>query len=434
MDPLRLGDLHGSLTDPVLAAMEFLNEIANRYPDAVSFAPGRPYEEFFDVQDLHRYLRAFHRYLLDEAGMDPDQARRTLFQYGRTKGVIHELIARNLAVDEGIQADPESIVVTVGCQEAMLLVLRALRSDPRDVVLSVSPVYVGLTGAARLVDMPVLPVRDGQAGIDLADLVARVRQARTDGLRPRALYVAPDFANPSGATMDVPLRRELLRVAEREDLLLLEDNPYRLFGSTDDRLPTLKALDDGGRVVYLGSYAKTGFPGARIGYVLADQPVDLGDSRTGPLADQLSRLKSMVTVNTPPVSQAMIGGLLLEHGFDLAKANLREIEVYRRNRQQVFDGLAARLPDAARLGVSWNSPSGGFFIVVSVPFPVDDALLELSAREHGVLWTPMHHFYGDGVPLPHLRLSISLLTSEQVELGLDRLTAFISQRIQTGLT
>ncbi|GAB3507169.1 PLP-dependent aminotransferase family protein [Amycolatopsis cihanbeyliensis] len=432
MGPLRLGELHGSLTDPVLAAMEFLNEIANRYPEAVSFAPGRPYEEFFDVQDLHRYLRAFHQYLVGEAGMDPRQARRTLFQYGRTKGIIHELVARNLAADEGIQADPESIVVTVGCQEAMLLVLRALRAEPRDVLLAVSPVYVGLTGAARLVEMPVLPVRDGPAGIDLDDLVARVRQARAEGLRPRGLYVAPDFANPSGATLDVPLRRALLRVAAEEDLLLLEDNPYRLFGSTDDRLPTLKALDDDARVVYLGSYAKTGFPGARIGYVLADQPVDLGDSRTGPLADQLSRLKSMVTVNTSPVSQAMLGGLLLEHGYDLAKANLREIEVYRRNRRQVLDGLAARLPDAAELGVRWNSPSGGFFIVVTVPFPVDDPLLEFSAREHGVLWTPMHHFYGEGVPLPHLRLSVSLLTPERIERGLDRLAAFVSQRVHSG--
>ncbi|GAA1284256.1 PLP-dependent aminotransferase family protein [Saccharothrix xinjiangensis] len=428
MDPLRLGDLHGSLTDPVLTAMEFLNEIANHHPDAVSFAPGRPYEEFFDVEDLHRYLRAFHRHLVEESGGDAARARRTLFQYGRTKGVVHELVARNLAVDEGITADPESIVVTVGCQEAMLLVLRALRADPRDVLLAVSPVYVGITGAARLVEMPVLPVRDGPAGLDLDDLVARTRRARADGLRPRALYVVPDFANPSGATLGVGLRRDLLRVAAEEDLLLLEDNPYRLFGATDDRLPTLKALD-GERVVYLGSYAKTAFPGARVGYVVADQQVDLGDGRTAPLADQLSRIKSMVTVNTPPVSQALIGGLLLEHGFDLAKANLREIEVYRRNRAQVLGGLAARMPDAAERGVRWNSPAGGFFITLTVPFPVDDRLLDHSARVHGVLWTPMHHFHGDGRPLPHLRLSVSLLTPDQVERGLDRLVAFIEEQL-----
>ncbi|APU21085.1 PLP-dependent aminotransferase family protein [Actinoalloteichus sp. GBA129-24] len=433
MDPLRLTDLHGSLADPVLAAMEFLNEVAHRYPEAVSFAPGRPYEEFFDVEDLHRYLRTFHRHLVEDQGMDAAGARRTLFQYGRTKGIIHDLIARNLAEDEAVHVDPESIVVTVGAQEAMLLVLRALRADPHDVLLAVSPVYVGITGAARLVEMPVLPVRDGPAGVDLDDLTAAARRARAAGLRPRALYVVPDFANPSGATLDRRLRSELLRVAADEDLLILEDNPYRLFGSTDDRPPTLKALG-GDRVVSLGSYAKTGFPGARIGYAVADQPVDVGDGHTIPLADQLSRLKSMITVNTPPIAQAVIGGLLLEHGHSLVKANTREIEVYRRNREQVLDGLAARLPDAHRLGVRWNSPAGGFFIVVTVPFPVDDALLERSAREHRVLWTPMHHFYGDGTAMPHLRLSVSLLTPDEIDLGLDRLAEFITDHARQAGT
>ncbi|WP_422646837.1 PLP-dependent aminotransferase family protein [Actinoalloteichus caeruleus] len=431
MEPLRLADLHGSLADPVLAAMEFLNEVANRYPEAVSFAPGRPYEEFFDVDDLHHHLRTFHRYLVEDRGMDDAGARRTLFQYGRTKGVIHELIARNLAEDEGVRVDPEAVVVTVGAQEAMLLALRALRADHRDVLLAVSPVYVGITGAARLVEMPVLPVRDGEAGVDLDDLVAVVRRARREGLRPRGLYVVPDFANPSGACLDLATRRELIRTAEREDLLVLEDNPYRLFGSADERPPTLRALG-GNRVISLGSYAKTGFPGARVGYAVADQPVDVGGGRTVPLADQLSRLKSMVTVNTPPVAQAVIGGLLLDHGLSLVKANTREIEVYRRNRDLVLDGLAARLPRAAELGVSWNRPSGGFFIVVTVPFPVDDALLERSAREHRVLWTPMHHFYGDGRPLPHLRLSVSLLTPERIEDGLDRLAAFLTEHAEAA--
>ncbi|MFF1481773.1 aminotransferase class I/II-fold pyridoxal phosphate-dependent enzyme [Streptomyces sp. NPDC058301] len=142
---------------------------------------------------------------------------------------MHRLIARCLERDEGIEADPEAVVVTVGCQEAMFLVLRALRSDDRDVLLSVSPMYVGLTGAARLTDMPVLPVAGGAAGIDMDDLVAQIRAARQRGQRPRACYVMPDFANPSGLSMDLATRRALLEVAEREGILLLEDNPYGLF-------------------------------------------------------------------------------------------------------------------------------------------------------------------------------------------------------------
>ncbi len=94
-------------------------------------------------------------------------------------------------------------MVTVGCQEALYLTLRALRSDDRDVLLAVAPSYVGVHGAAQLVDMPVLPVSESPEGIDLDDLLAVVRQAKAAGLCPRACYVIPDFANPSGVRLSL---------------------------------------------------------------------------------------------------------------------------------------------------------------------------------------------------------------------------------------
>jgi (S)-3,5-dihydroxyphenylglycine transaminase len=424
---LTAADLHPSLEDPALNSMNFLNEIAGHYPDAVSLAAGRPYEEFYEVEALPRYLETFRRHLVEERGHDEAQARRTLFQYGRTKGIIHDLVATNLELDEGIRVDPEAVVVTVGCQEAMVLTLRALRSGPQDVLLAVSPTYVGLTGAARLVDMPVLPVSGGEAGVDLDDLLETVRRARAAGLRPRGCYVMPDFANPSGISMDLPTRRRLLALANEEDLLLLEDNPYGLFYGDEQRVPTLKALDERRRVVYLGSFAKTVLPGARVGYVVADQRVRGRDGTVGLLADELSKIKSMLTVNTPALAQAIVGGKLLEHGCSLVAATVREREVYAHNRSVVIDGLAARF---AGLPVSWNAPAGGFFVVVTVPFPVDDALLERSARDYGVLWTPMHHFYdGSGTRVRSLRLSCSTVTAAEIELGLDRLAALLTDEL-----
>ncbi|MFD0890630.1 PLP-dependent aminotransferase family protein, partial [Streptosporangium algeriense] len=150
---LDLLGLHGSLGSPVIESMNFLNEISSRFPDAVSFAAGRPYEGFFDIEEVHRYLRVYRDHLMAELG-EETLVRRTMLQYGRTKGVIHDLVARNLLLDEGIDVDPESIVVTVGCQEALYLTLRALRRDERDALLSVFPCYVGVAGAAALADMP----------------------------------------------------------------------------------------------------------------------------------------------------------------------------------------------------------------------------------------------------------------------------------------
>lgn len=430
MEPVDLAvtDLHPAVGDPALTSMNFLNEVAQHYPDAVSLAAGRPYEEFFDVADLHRHLETFRRHLADDLGQSPAQVHRTLFQYGRTKGIIHHLIARNLAVDEQLTVDPEAIVVTVGCQEAMLLVLRALRADPRDVLLAVAPTYVGLTGAARLVDLPVRPVPGGPTGIDLAALRAEVRRARDEGLRPRACYVMPDFANPSGVSMSLADRRRLLDLAAAEDLLLLEDNPYGLF-HTDDvrRLPTLKALDDRRRVVYLGSFAKTVLPGARVGYVVADQRVRAGDGTVGLLADELAKIKSMVTVNTSPIAQAVVGGALLAHDCSLVAANTRERAAYARNLRHLVAGLARRFPPPSP--VTWNVPTGGFFVVVTVPFAVDDALLRRSAERYGVLWTPMAHFYDDTAPVNALRLSISAVTPDQIDVGLDRLAALLTDEL-----
>lgn len=427
MTELRLDDLHPALTDPASESMNFLNEVAGRFPDAVSFAAGRPFEGLFEIEALPRYLEIYCRYLREQCGCSEAQVRQRLFQYGRTKGVVQELIAEQLRLDEGMDIDPEAIVVTVGCQEAMFLVLRALCTGPGDVVLAVSPTYVGLTGAARLLDMPVRPVASGEDGVDLADLRAQVAAALAAGQRPRALYIVPDFANPSGISLDTVTRRHLLELAGELDLLLLEDNPYGLFRATDDeRPPTLKALDTRNRVVYLGSFAKTGLPGARVGFVAADQLITDGGRPIGIFADQLAKIKSMLTVNTSPIAQAVIGGKLLEHGCSLVRANTAEIELYRRNLRHLLDGLADRFTDGR---VCWNAPQGGFFVVLDVGFPVDDELLLVSARQYGVLWTPMCHFYDGRTPIDQLRLSCSYLTPQQIDIGLDRLAAMVNEQM-----
>lgn len=424
---IRLADLHASLAEPIMESMALLNEITERHPKAISFAAGRPHEGTWQMEDVQRYLRAFYGHLCTERGLSRQEATRTLFQYGPSKGILGDLIARNLATDEDIHVASEAIVTTVGCQEAVLLALRTLCVNERDAVLAVSPTYVGLAGAARLLDIPVLSVPPGENGVALEKLRDTVRAARQSGLRPRAFYVIPDFSNPLGATLPLEEREALLNMAAKEDFFLLEDNPYGLFTTEAARLPTLKSLDTGARVIYLGSFAKTALPGARIGYVVADQEVtDARGMPRGLLADELARVKSMVTVNTSPLAQAVVGGKLIEHGESLRAANEREIAVYARNMRLVLAGLSEHFPPGDDgLRVTWNSPTGGFFLVVTLPFQVDDALLEECASRYGVIWTPMHHFYANGEESRQIRLSVSLLDPPQIATGLERLAAFI---------
>lgn len=423
---LLLSDLHPALGDQTLDSMGFLNEIADRYPEAISFAPGRPYEQFYDLEDIPRYLERFLRHCREEKGLAPEATRRLLFQYGRTKGIIHDLLAQNLRLDEGIVVDPESLVVTVGCQEAILITTCALCGSDRDDMLAVNPTYVGFTGAAALFRTPVLPVRETPDGIDLEHLVAQVRSSREAGRRPLAFYVVPDFANPSGVTLSLEQRHALIGVAEEQDFLILEDNPYRLFGDPGDRLPTLKSLDRAQHVVYLGSLSKSAFPGVRIGYVVADQTVVRPDRSRGTLANELAKVKSMVTVNTSPIAQAVAGGLLLEHGGSLVTKNSREIQSYRRSRSTLLAELSRAFGGVA--GITWNTPAGGFFVVLTLPFVVDAAALEECADEHGVLWTPMSDFFRGEGGRHQLRLSCSTLRSEEVVTGVERLACFVASR------
>nr|WP_241787988.1 PLP-dependent aminotransferase family protein [Streptomyces sp. PRh5] len=410
--------------------MNFLNEITGRFPDVVSFAPGRPYEEFFDKDEILEHIRRYLDHLA--AGGASDEAIRTaLYQYGPTAGQIRELISDSLRADEGIDAPPGAIVVTVGAQEGMLLALRALFADPGDVLLVASPCYVGITGAASLLGVPVHPVEERADGLDVADVEAAVLAERARGRRPRAFYVVPDHSNPSGNTMSRRAREELLELAARHDLLILEDSPYRLV-SPGVQLPTLKSMDHARRVIHLGSYSKSVFPSARVGFVVADQPVRDPSGAESLLADELAKIKSMVTVNTPALSQAAVAGALLACGGRLTERNAVPAKHYGEALRVTLEQLDRHFPEDVRdrLGIGWNRPSGGFFLTVRVPFPADNAALLRSAEDHGVIWTPMAYFYPGPGGERSIRLSFSYLSPAEIEDGIARLAAFLHAEIE----
>jgi (S)-3,5-dihydroxyphenylglycine transaminase len=181
-------------------------------------------------------------------------------------------------------------------------------------------------------------------------------------------------------------------------------------------------------VIYLGSFAKSCFPGARVGFLVADQVVvDEAGGRTL-LAEEMSAIKSMLTVNTSPISQAVIGGVLVEADCSLRAANQDKIAFYRRNLRTLLAALADHFPRSARdeHGVGWNAPSGGFFVVVDVPFAANEKLLEVSAERYGVLWTPMSFFFQNGGQHA-MRLSCSYLEPERIREGVRRLSGLIAE-------
>lgn len=463
MRAISADQLHSSLQDPVLQGISFLNEVMDRYPDAISFAPGAPHAHTFEDFDPSGCIARYQSYLRDELRLSPAQITKRLYQYGPARGLINELLAAALQVDQQISVRPQDLVVTVGAQEGMLLVLRALCRDAHDQVALVNPSFVGIRGAARLLDVATWPVSEavGGDGVDCEALAKLCVDVRRRGERIRVLYVAPDFANPSGTQMSLAARHELLQLARAHDFFILEDNAYGFTAEKEEELPSLKALDQcggipTGRVIYLGTCAKICLPGVRVGFVVADQAVQREGREIGVLADELAALKSMVSVNTSPLCQAMVGGLILQNGGSLAAIGQRKAQLYRRNLKALLKALDRHLGMAAqahgqegiviagavggdlagavsstsvdssgRPRLCWNQPRGGFFVRMQLPIPVTEELLHVSASRYGVLWTPMNGFYLNDCGKNELRLSCSYLDPQQIDLGVQRLADFL---------
>ncbi len=414
--------LHPAIGDPKGDSMRLLAETAIKFPDALSFSAGAPYDGNHDLAKLPYYLDRYLRHLREQ-GVPEKRIEKLLFQYGPVNGFIQDEVARMLMQDENIEVPPEAIMLTNGCQEALLVALRGLYSSPDDVLLTSIPAYVGILGAARMLEVPVHGVAEGPDGLDPDAVAAAAREARAAGKKPVAVYVIPDFSNPAGTRMPVENRRRLLEVAAEENLMILEDNAYGLFARDGDELPTLKSMDTNGSVIYIGSFAKSAFPGARLGFLVADQPVG---ERV--LAEELSKAKSMFSIGTSSLSQAVVGGILVEHDYNLRAATRELAGVYLERLESTVDNLTEHFPpdQYERHRVRWNTPQGGFFLTVEVGFRADLAAMERCARDYGVSWAPMSMFFPDGGGDNLMRLGFSTLAPADIREAIARLARFIT--------
>jgi (S)-3,5-dihydroxyphenylglycine transaminase len=414
--------LKRALRDPALDVMNFLNSIVLEYPDAVSFAPGRPRETLLHV-DAH--VKALADLMEDSARASPATVAaltRDLAQYGPTNGIINDVLAAHLERDERISVSPDSIMVTVGAQEALAVLVCGL-FDAGDVLLVSDPSYIGITGLATLLGIRTVPVRASNEGLKAGD-VEHAIAALPPGMRARAVYDIPDFNNPLGTSLSIDDRLALLEVCHRHGVLLFEDNAYGMFAYDHARRPTLKALDRYGTVVYIGTFSKTLFPGLRVGYLVADQAVSPTGER---LAAALSRVKSLLTVNTSPITQAIVATALRRFDYSLEPIVAPQRAVYRSQRDAMLKALARVLSDPAEV-VSWNRPAGGFFLAVTLSCEFNAAALRACAAEYGVIVVPMTFFCLADGRRNQVRLSFSYVSPELIAAGVARFARFLSDR------
>jgi len=366
--------------------------------DIVSFAPGYPAPDTFAWEEF----RAIAADLLGSR----DGA---LLQYGPTRG-YRPLLESIAAIQRtrGIDCALEDLLVTTGSQQGLDLVARVL-IDPGDVILVELPTYVGAISAFRNVQASMVGVPQEADGIDLEALDATWTRLTAESRRIKFLYVVPNFQNPTGLLIGLDKRRRLLEWAERRDVLIVEDDPYRdLYfedsaGESDVR--PIKADDRGGRVIYLSSFSKTLAPGYRVAWMAA----------AAPLAAKFEMAKQAEDLLTGSLDQRIVHEACRRGLLDRQLPVLRRHYAHKRDVMQ--EALKRELGDLA----TWPKPSGGFFLWLTLPASIDADRMIARAIEEGVVYVAGEAFYVNGEGKNTLRLSFSAPTPERIEIGVSRL-------------
>jgi 2-aminoadipate transaminase len=363
-------------------------------PDMVSLAGGLPAAELFDVEGI----RAATLAALDAA---PGVA----LQYGMTEGqpALREALAAHLA-GKGIEADADALLVTTGSQQGLDLVGRALL-DEGDTVVVERPAYLAALQALGL-NAP----RWASIGVDADGGRVEDLEALPAGVRPKLVYVVPDFANPSGASMSVERRRALARWAARHRVVVLEDDPYGELRFRGARLPSIVSLarevpGASHWVGYASTLSKTVAPGLRVGFALLPPW----------LHDAVVRLKQAADLHTSSFAQEVAAGYLVSGRLAGHLARVRA--EYARRCDALVGALREVFGDALAFGV----PDGGMFVWARFTDGTDTRALLPHALERRVMVVPGDSFFVDAPDASALRLNFSASTPERLREGVRRL-------------
>jgi 2-aminoadipate transaminase len=291
------------------------------------------------------------------------------------------------------------IVVTHGSQQALDLLAKIL-IDPGDVVVSESPAYLGAVQSLELFE-PHFEVIPGDAHGMCVELLAERLAA---GLRPKLIYVVPNFHNPSGATMSLERRQLLASLADEYDLLIIEDDPYGAIRFAGTPLPPVASFST--RVVYLSTFSKIVAPGFRVGWMIGPPEV----------MSWVARAKQAADLHTSTFAQQLLANLVQQPGWlDAQKARI--VPMYRDRCAALSDALDDALPDR----ISFHRPEGGMFIWTQFTGVPDTKVLLQHAVEQGVAFVPGNAFTIDQVPDSKARFSYSTLSVEQLGEAVRRL-------------
>jgi 2-aminoadipate transaminase len=385
------------------SAIRKIGALSATIPGLISLSAGYPAPDVFPWQDLEQITA---KILAKHDG--------NTLQYGATRGyrpLIEHLLAHTLA-QRGITAKFDDVIITSGSQQGLDLVGRVM-IDPGDTVIVELPTYSGAIAAFHNLQASLAGVPQDAEGIDIAAVEQVAIDLAKQGRPAKFVYVTPNFQNPAGLLMSARRRRELLDVARRHNLVILEDDPYGSIYFEDvttfeDTRP-IKSDDSDGRVIYLGSFSKILVPGLRVAWMVAPPAI----------AQKVELCKQAADISSGVFDQRIVHGALAGGVIDRIAPGLRAH--YQAKRTVMERALDTQLHDR----VKWTSPRGGFFLWIELPDGVDDRTLLDRALQHKVSFVLGSAFFVNGEGHQFARLAFSGITHDQIEQGIARLSAAV---------
>src|SRR4051812_25843575 len=334
-------------------------------------------------------------------------------QYGPTEGLPETKHCIAEVMDaEGMQVDPEDVIVTTGGQQVLDLVVKTL-VDPGDVVVAEAPTYPGAVTTFYSYQADVVQIEMDACGMRVDLLEETLDQLERDGRRLKFIYTVPTFQNPAGVTLSLERRQRLVEIANERELLVLEDNPYGMLRYEGEALPTLRSLDGGVFVMYLGTFSKILSPGIRLGWVVAPPPV----------LEKINLAKQGADLCTSTLSQLMVQAYFEQSRWRDYVETLTEL--YRDRRDTMLDALAEFFPPEAE----WTRPQGGMFIWATLPDFIDTTDLLARALRDNVAFVPGAAAYLDGRGHSSMRLNFSASDGDDIREGIRRIGEVIKEQV-----
>jgi len=372
-------------------------------PEVISLAGGLPDPATFPAEEIRGIVNNI---------LSNNSAQ--VLQYGTTEGLpgLRKSILEFLSTD-GIKGNLENIIITSGSQQGLDLVGKVFLS-PEDVAIVELPSYLAALSAFRSYGGELVGIPMDEEGMQMDLLEEKLTQLKEEGKKVKFIYTISNFQNPAGVTMSLSRRKKILKIAQKFNLFIVEDNPYEKLRFEGESIPSIYSLDTDGRVISLGTFSKILCPGLRLAWMLGNKEI----------IGKLALLKQATDLCTNILSQS----IAYEY-FQLGKftENIEgNIDIYREKRDAMLDALERYFPPQA----TWTKPQGGFFIIATLPDYIDTGEMMIEAVKENVAYVPGSPFFANGGGKNTMRLAFCYPSSEKIVEGIKRLGKVIKRNIK----